>query len=614
MTRSQKKDCIRLAAGVVLMLPALLIQAQNWYIELALFLVPYLVIGGGVLLNAGRNILNGQIFDENFLMSVATVGALCLGEYTEAVAVMLFYQVGELFQDFAVNRSRQSIAELMDIRPDFANIERDGELVQVHPEELAVGDEIVILVGERVPCDGVVIEGESQLDTAALTGESVPVQIHAGSDIVSGSINLSGVLRVRITKPFGESTVARIMELVESASDKKAKTENFITRFARWYTPAVCAAALLLAVVPPLFVGDWAGWIRRGLTFLVVSCPCALVISVPLSFFGGLGAASTQGILVKGGNYLEALVKAETVVFDKTGTLTKGSFSVVAVHPQEMDEARLLELAALAECSSTHPLARSIIAHYGSTPDRSAVSNITEKAGNGVIADIDGSRVIVGNDRLMESEGVDSHACHIPGTIIHIAVDGRYAGHIVISDTVKPDSAEAVSQLKSLGVHRTVMLTGDRPEVADRVAVELGIDEYHAGLLPENKVEYVEKMLDEKREGTSLVFVGDGINDAPVLMRADIGVAMGALGSDAAIEAADIVLMDDKPTHIATAMRIARKTMSIVRGNIIFALAAKGIVLILAALDLANMWLAVFADVGVSVIAILNAMRCMKIK
>ncbi len=614
MTRSQKKDCIRLAAGVVLMLPALLIQAQSWYIELALFLVPYLVIGGGVLLNAGRNILNGQIFDENFLMSVATVGALCLGEYTEAVAVMLFYQVGELFQDFAVNRSRQSIAELMDIRPDFANIERDGELVQVHPEELAVGDEIVILVGERVPCDGVVIEGESQLDTAALTGESVPVQIHAGSDIVSGSINLSGVLRVRITKPFGESTVARIMELVESASDKKAKTENFITRFARWYTPAVCAAALLLAVVPPLFVGDWAGWIRRGLTFLVVSCPCALVISVPLSFFGGLGAASTQGILVKGGNYLEALVKAETVVFDKTGTLTKGSFSVVAVHPQEMDEARLLELAALAECSSTHPLARSIIAHYGSTPDRSAVSNITEKAGNGVIADIDGSRVIVGNDRLMESEGMDSHACHIPGTIIHIAVDGRYAGHIVISDTVKPDSAEAVSQLKSLGVHRTVMLTGDRPEVADRVAVELGIDEYHAGLLPENKVEYVERMLDEKREGTSLVFVGDGINDAPVLMRADIGVAMGALGSDAAIEAADIVLMDDKPTHIATAMRIARKTMSIVRGNIIFALAAKGIVLILVALDLANMWLAVFADVGVSVIAILNAMRCMKIK
>ncbi len=614
MTRGQKRECIRLAIGVVLLLCAVLIPAEPWYIKLVLFLIPYLLIGGEVLLDAARNILRGQVFDENFLMSVATIGALCLGEYTEAVAVMLFYQIGELFQNFAVNRSRQSITELMDIRPDFANIERDGELVRVDPEELAVGDVIVVRAGEKVPCDGVVIEGASQLDTAALTGESLPVEVCSGSEIISGSVNLSGLLHVRITKHFSESTVARILELVETASDKKARMENFITRFARVYTPAVCAAALLLAVVPPLFLGGWAGWIRRGLIFLVVSCPCALVISVPLSFFGGLGGASRKGVLIKGSNYLEALASADTVVFDKTGTLTSGKFSVVAVHPRETSEESLLEIAALAECSSTHPLARSVVEHYGKVPDRSRVSDIVEQAGNGVTAVIDGDTVLAGNERLMQSAGIEFHPCHLTGTIIHIAVNGRYEGHIVISDVLKPESAEAISLLKSLGVRKTVMLTGDREEVARSVAGELGLDEYHSGLLPADKVERVERMLEAEREGANLVFVGDGINDAPVLTRADIGIAMGALGSDAAIEAADVVLMDDKPTGLAVAIRIARKTMRIVRQNIVFALAVKALVLVLAALNVANMWLAVFADVGVSVIAIINAMRCMKIK
>ena len=614
MTKGQKKDCIRLGIGVVLLLCALLIPVEQWYIKLLLFLVPYFVIGGDVLLKAVRNILGGQVFDENFLMTVATIGAFCLGDYTEAVSVMLLYQIGELFQDFAVNRSRQSITELMDIRPDYANIERDGEIVRVDPEELAVGDVIIVRAGERVPCDGVVIEGASQLDTAALTGESLPVDVCEGSEIISGSVNMSGLLHVRVTKLYGESTVARILELVESASDKKARTENFITRFARVYTPAVCIAALLLAVVPPLFVGDWGGWIQRGLIFLVVSCPCALVISVPLSFFGGLGGASRKGVLIKGSNYLEMLADTGIVVFDKTGTLTSGKFSVTAIHPQTMTEDQLVEIAALAECSSTHPVAQSVVAYYGKTPDMDRVTDITEKAGNGVMAVIDGKTVLAGNERMLRSEGIEPHPCHIAGTIIHIAVDGRYEGHIVISDTPKPDSASAITQLRALGVRKTVMLTGDREAAAKSVAETLGIDEYHAELLPADKVQRVEAMLESKKPGESLAFVGDGINDAPVLTRADIGIAMGALGSDAAIEAADVVLMDDKPTGIAVAIRIARKTMRIVRQNIVFALAVKAIVLVLAALNCANMWLAVFADVGVSVIAILNAMRCMKIK
>ena len=614
MTKGQKKDCIRLGIGVVLLLCALLIPVEQWYIKLLLFLVPYFVIGGDVLLKAVRNILGGQVFDENFLMTVATIGAFCLGDYTEAVSVMLLYQIGELFQDFAVNRSRQSITELMDIRPDYANIERDGEIVRVDPEELAVGDVIIVRAGERVPCDGVVIEGASQLDTAALTGESLPVDVCEGSEIISGSVNMSGLLHVRVTKLYGESTVARILELVESASDKKARTENFITRFARVYTPAVCIAALLLAVVPPLFVGDWGGWIQRGLIFLVVSCPCALVISVPLSFFGGLGGASRKGVLIKGSNYLEMLADTGIVVFDKTGTLTSGKFSVTAIHPQTMTEDQLVEIAALAECSSTHPVAQSVVAYYGKTPDMDRVTDITEKAGNGVMAVIDGKTVLAGNERMLRSEGIEPHPCHIAGTIIHIAVDGRYEGHIVISDTPKPDSASAITQLRALGVRKTVMLTGDRQAAAKSVAETLGIDEYHAELLPADKVQRVEAMLESKKPGESLAFVGDGINDAPVLTRADIGIAMGALGSDAAIEAADVVLMDDKPTGIAVAIRIARKTMRIVRQNIVFALAVKAIVLVLAALNCANMWLAVFADVGVSVIAILNAMRCMKIK
>lgn len=614
MTKRQKKQCIRLAVGVALLLCAVLLPAEKWYIRLAIYLVPYLVIGGGVLLEAVINIFHGQVFDENFLMSVATVGALCLGEYLEAVAVMLFYQIGELFQNLAVDRSRRSITELMDIRPDFANIERDGELVRVDPETLNVGDVIVVCPGERVPCDGVVTQGESQLDTAALTGESVPTEVSAGSEIVSGTVNMSGLLHMRVTKRCSESTVARILELVESASDKKARTESFITRFARVYTPAVCLAALLISVIPPLFVGGWTGWIRRGLMFLVVSCPCALVISVPLSFFGGLGGAARRGVLIKGSSYLEALASLDTIVFDKTGTLTTGKFTVIAVHPQELDRERLVELAALAECSSTHPLARSIVEHYGKTPDRSRVGRIDEHAGNGVEAVIDGRTVIAGNDRLMTACGIEFRPCHLSGTIVHIAVDGRYEGHIVISDVLKPDSAESVAQLKALGVRRTVMLTGDREETARTAAQELGLDEYHARLLPADKVERVETMLAEKPESGNLAFVGDGINDAPVLMRADVGIAMGALGSDAAIEAADVVLMDDKPTGVAAAVRIARRTMRIVRQNIVFALVVKALVLILAALNIANMWLAVFADVGVSVIAILNAMRCMKIE
>lgn len=622
MDKQHRKTIIRLTVGTVLLALALLLPIENLagegsavYIKLAVFLVPYLIIGGDVLWKAARNIVHGQVLDENFLMSVATIGALVLAEYSEAVAVMLFYQVGELFQSIAVNRSRRSIAELMDISPDYANVERGGDIIKLSPDEVEVDEILVIKPGERVALDGVVLEGTSQLDTAALTGESLPRDIKPGDDIVSGAVNLSGVLRIKVTKPYGESTAARILELVENAGERKAKTENFITRFARYYTPIVCALALALAILPPLLSGQEFGmWIERGLIFLVVSCPCALVISVPMSFFGGIGGASRRGVLIKGSNYLEVLSKADTIVFDKTGTLTSGSFTVVAVHPETLSEERLLELAAYAESLSDHPIARSILASYGKEIDRSRISNVEETSGHGIQAYVDGLKVTAGNSALMENNGVDYRNCHITGTTVHIAVNEQYEGHIIISDTLKDDAQQAISELKELGVSKTVMLTGDIERVAQTVAEELSIDDYRAGLLPQQKVEVVEELLDGKREGASLAFVGDGINDAPVLTRADVGIAMGALGSDAAIEAADIVLMNDRPSDIAVAVRIAKKTMGIVKQNIWFALGVKFIVLALAALGFANMWLAVFADVGVSVIAILNAMRCMKIK
>ncbi len=580
-----------------------------------LFLVPYLVIGWDVLWKAIRNIARGQVFDENFLMSVATLGALAIGEYPEAVAVMLFYQVGELFQSVAVARSRQSISALMDIRPDYANIERDGQLVQVDPEEVAVGDIIVVKAGERVPLDGTVLEGISALDTAALTGESLPRDVGAGDEVISGCVNLSGLLRVRAEKPFGQSTVARILDLVENSSEKKAQAEHFITKFARYYTPIVVFAALALALLPSLADGQWGVWVPRALNFLVVSCPCALVISIPLSFFGGIGGASKQGILVKGSNYLEALAQAGIVVFDKTGTLTQGRFSVTAVHPEGLAEDRLLELTALAEQFSSHPISRSIVAAWGGAPDRKRAAQSEEIAGHGVRAVIDGHTVLAGNQKLMEREGIPITSDHShPGTIIHTAVDGRYAGHLVISDRPKESSAQALRELKAAGVRRTVMLTGDAQGAAQAIAEELGLDQFYAQLLPADKVERVEALLAEKFSREKLVFVGDGINDAPVLSRADIGVAMGALGSDAAIEAADIVLMDDDLLKLPVAVRIARKTLSIVRQNVVFALGIKLLVLALSAAGLASMWAAVFADVGVSVLAILNASRMLNAK
>ncbi len=620
MGKSQKKTLVRLIVGSCFFALAILLPAERLfhaqaapYVLPALFLIPYLIIGGDVLLRAITNIAHGQVFDENFLMCVATAGALALGDYKEAVAVMLFYQVGELFQRIAVNRSRQSIAALMDIRPDYANVERDGKTVRLDPEEVAVGDVIVVRPGERVPLDGVITEGATQLDTAALTGESLPREATCGDEAVSGSVALSGLIRVQVTKPYGESTVARILELVENAGDKKARVESFITRFARWYTPAVCALALLLAVVPPLFMGGgWPVWIERGLIFLVVSCPCALVISVPLSFFGGIGGASRRGVLIKGSNYMEVLAKADTVVFDKTGTLTNGGFTVVAVHPQSMPEARLLELAAHAEAFSTHPIAQSVIRAYGKPLNNARVSGVEERSGQGIKASVDGLNVLAGNDALMTDNDIGFHACHLTGTIIHIAIDAQYEGHIVISDTLKPDAAKAIADLHALGVRKTVMLTGDREEVAAEAAKALGIGQFHAGLLPQDKVALVEQFLLETPRGTTLAFVGDGINDAPVLTRADVGIAMGAMGSDAAIEAADVVLMDDKPTNIAVAMRMARKTLSIVKQNIWLALGVKALTLLLAALGIASMWWAVFADVGVAVIAILNAMRAMR--
>ena len=613
MTKKQKKMLLRVLVSLVLLVAAALLPFSGW-LRLTAFLVPYILIGWDVLWKAVRNIAHGQVFDENFLMALATVGAFCTGEFPEGVAVMLFYQVGELFQSYAVGKSRQSIASLMDIRPDYANIERGGELVQVDPDEVAVGDTIVIKSGEKVPLDGVVLEGASTLNTAALTGESLPRDVEPGDDVISGCINQSGLLKVRVTKVFGESTVARILDLVENSSAQKAKAENFITKFARYYTPVVVIAALILGIVPPLFVGDWSNWIHRALIFLVISCPCALVISVSLSFFGGIGGASKCGILVKGGNYMEALAHAELVVFDKTGTLTRGVFNVTAVHPDECSEKDLLEIAALAEAYSDHPISRSLREAYGMELDRSRVAEVEELSGRGIRARIDGRGVCVGNNKLMDEIGVAWHPCHHVGTTVHVAIEGKYAGHIVISDEVKEDAKAAVQALKAQGVKKTVMLTGDSRPVGESVAKELELDEACTELLPADKVEQVERLLKEKSQNGKLVFVGDGINDAPVLSRADIGIAMGAMGSDAAIEAADIVLMDDKPSKIATAIRLSKKTLRIVRQNIIFALAVKAAVLLLGALGIATMWEAVFADVGVSVIAILNAMRMLRVK
>ena len=591
------------------------------YAGFVLFLVPYAIAGHDVLQKAWGNIRHGKVFDENFLMAVATIGAFAMVLFpqtephmAEGAAVMLFYQVGEIFQAYAVGKSRKSIAAMMDIAPDYANVERDSGLAQVGPDEVAVGDVIVVKPGERVPIDGVILEGATQLDTAALTGESVPRHAEAGDEVISGCINMTGVLRVRTTKPFGESTVSRILELVENASEKKARTENFITRFARVYTPAVTGAAALLAVGGGLLTGAWADWILRGLTFLVVSCPCALVISVPLSFFGGIGGASQIGVLVKGSNYLEALSEVDTVVFDKTGTLTNGTFDVVAVHPADgVREDELLELAAHAESFSDHPIAASVRRAYGAQVDQARVGDAAEESGHGVCARVDGREVLVGNAKLMAAHGVDAPACDVVGTILHVATDGRYLGHMVIADTVKDDAAQTIGDLHAAGVRRCVMLTGDREEVAAAVAAQLGLDEYHAQLLPADKVERVETLLADEEGHHKLVFVGDGVNDAPVLTRADVGIAMGAMGSDAAIEAADVVLMDDKPSNIARAMRLARKTMGIVWQNIVFALAVKLVILVLAALGVANMWLAVFGDVGVAIIAILNAMRAMRV-
>ena len=579
----------------------------------ARFLIPYLVIGWDVLWRAVRNIAHGQVFDENFLMAIATVGAFFIGEYAEAVFVMLFYQVGELFQSYAVGKSRQSIAELMEIRPDYANVERDGQVEQVDPDEVEVGETILIKAGERVPLDGVVLEGRSDLDTAALTGESLPREVQSGDDVISGCVNLTGLLKVRVTRAFEESTVSKILDLVENAGSKKAKAENFITKFARYYTPAVVIAAVALAVLPPLIGAmTWSESLHRALIFLVISCPCALVISVPLSFFGGIGGASKAGVLVKGGAYLEVLSRTQIVVFDKTGTLTKGVFNVTAIHPETCGEDQLLELAALAENWSEHPIARSLREAYGKDIDAGRVADVEERSGRGVRAVVDGTEIFVGNDKLMDDIGVSWHPCHRVGTTVHVASAGEYLGHIVISDEVKEDAARAVSDLKALGVAKTVMLTGDAQAVGESVGKQLGLDEVHAQLLPADKVERVEELLAQKTGKGCLAFVGDGINDAPVLSRADVGIAMGGLGSDAAIEAADVVLMDDKPSKIAVAIRIAQKTLVIVRQNIAFALGVKALVLVLGALGQANMWEAVFADVGVSVIAILNAMRAMK--
>lgn len=614
MNRKQKKAFVRIIAAAALFVAALCIPAEG-LLRLLLFLAPFALVGWDVLWRAVRNIAHGQIFDENFLMALATVGAFFLGEYPEGVAVMLFYQIGELFQSYAVGRSRKSIATLMDIRPDYANIEVDGKLTQVDPNDVSVGDTIVVKPGEKVPLDGVVLDGVSALNTAALTGESLPRDVQPGDSVISGCINQSGLLHIRVNRVFGESTVSKILDLVENSSSKKAKSENFITKFARYYTPVVVIFAALLALLPPLILGGgWGDWVQRALIFLVISCPCALVISVPLSFFGGIGGASKCGILVKGSNYLEALAQTELIVFDKTGTLTHGTFQVTAIHPDDISENRLLEFAALAESYSDHPISLSLKAAYGQPLDASRVTDSEELAGRGVRAVVDGTTVYAGNDKLMKEIGAAWHDCHHTGTIVHVAVGGRYAGHIVISDEIKADAADAVRALKKQGIHKTVMLTGDSKAVGEQVAQQLGLDAAYTQLLPADKVAQVEKLLREKTPHGKLAFVGDGINDAPVLSRADIGIAMGALGSDAAIEAADVVLMDDSPSKIAVAMKISQKTLRIVRQNIVFALGVKLLVLLLGALGMANMWEAVFADVGVSVIAILNAMRALKTK
>ena len=613
MTKKQKNLLRRIILAAVLFVALFFVpDSLPAWLRLGLYLVPYLIVGYKVLWTAVRNIRNGQVFDENFLMAVATLGAFGCGEYPEAVAVMLFYQVGELFENIAVGRSRKSITDLMDIRPDYANIERDGALVQVDPEEVRIGDIIVVKAGEKIPLDGVVTEGESAVDTAALTGESLPRDVAPGSEVISGCVNLSGLLRIEVKKEFGESTVSKILELVENSSSKKAKAENFITKFARYYTPVVVFAALALAVIPSLITGAWDVWVLRGLTFLVVSCPCALVISIPLSFFGGIGGASKKGILVKGGNYLEALASAGIVVFDKTGTLTRGNFVVSDVYSDSMDKNALLELAALAEGYSDHPISRSLKAACGKEIDLTRLGAVEEITGHGVKTEVDGKTVLAGNEKLMEKYGITCAPCDKIGTVIHVAADGLYAGYVVISDEIKPDAAQAIGALHDAGVRMTVMLTGDRKAVGEAVAAELGLSEVHAELLPEQKVEEVERLLAQKGEREKLLFVGDGVNDAPVLSRADIGVAMGAMGSDAAIEAADIVLMDDAPSKLPEAIRIAKKTLRIVYQNIVFSLGVKGVVLVLSAVGVADMWWAVFADVGVMILAVLNAGRMLK--
>ena len=622
MNKKQKKMLLRIIIAAVLMVILSFVPVQG-YIRFILYLVPYLVIGYDILKKAFKGILNRQVFDENFLMAVATIGAIAIalydnGDYTEAIGVMLFYQIGEFFQSYAVGKSRRNISALMDIRPDYANIENDGQLERVDPDEIQIGTIIVVQPGEKIPIDGIIVQGNSSLNTSALTGESLPREAKCGDEVISGCINMTGVLKIQTTKEFGESTVSKILELVENASSRKSKSENFISRFAKYYTPAVCYSALALAVLPPvvrmLFMGlpaDWYTWVYRALTFLVISCPCALVISIPLSFFAGIGGASKEGILVKGSNYLETLSKTKYVVFDKTGTLTEGVFEVNAVHHNIMAQNQLMEYAALAESASSHPISKSLQRAYGHEIDRSRVSDIQEISGNGVIAKVDGHTVAAGNTKLMKHLGIEYKDCHHVGTIIHMAIDGSYAGHIVISDIIKPRAKQAVAALRSAGVSKSIMLTGDAKKVADQVGTSLGIDEIHSELLPADKVTWVEKLLKQKPENGKLAFVGDGINDAPVLSRADIGIAMGAMGSDAAIEAADVVLMDDDPMKIAKAIKISRKCLRIVYENIGFALGIKFICLVLGAFGIANMWLAIFADVGVMIIAVLNAIRAL---
>ena len=619
MNKKQKKMLIRIIIAAVLIVVFSLLPAEG-YLRFVLFMIPYLVIGYDILKKAFKGILNKQVFDENFLMAVATVGAILLGDYSEGVAVMLFYQIGELFQSYAVGKSRRNISELMDIRPDYANIEKDGTLEQVDPDEVEIGTIIVVQPGEKVPIDGVITEGTSTLNTSALTGESLPRDAKAGDEVISGCINMTGLLKIRTTKEFGESTVSKILELVENSSSRKSKSENFISKFAKYYTPAVCYGALALAFIPPivlLIMGKpamWGDWIYRALTFLVISCPCALVISIPLSFFAGIGGASNQGILVKGSNYLETLAQTKYVVFDKTGTMTQGVFEVSGIHHNEVPDEKLLEYAALAECSSSHPISKSLQKAYGKPIDRNRVTDIEEISGNGVIAKVDGISVAAGNTKLMNRLGIAYQDCHHVGTVVHMAIDGKYAGHILISDIIKPHAKEAIAELKKAGISKTVMLTGDSKRVADQVAGELGIQEVYSELLPADKVSRVEELLNQKSEKDKLAFVGDGINDAPVLSRADIGIAMGALGSDAAIEAADIVLMDDDPLKISKAIKIARKCIRIVYENIYFAIGIKVLCLILGALGIANMWMAIFADVGVMILAVLNAIRTLFVK